>query len=381
MDDSTFQDESTERIPVLGKCLEDFAPHAEEVLDRLEEPEPVDAPEFRMPSFVWVFAGAAAILLLVGYLAYAEGRKRERENSREVIAAVPEAYQPAEKRTLGPPPEAAPPELMEKLAEELPEEGDEEAETVPPRHEASAPEREIAAKTKPESELIEASAPRAEKPSRGFLSGLREWMSARTGPRSSDSIRRGRDFVVRDLDMEMVWVAPLKVWVGKTEVTQRQFQLGGGTVRSRFRGPELPVDSVSWNEAMEFCRRLNESEGKRGRLPEGYHYSLPTEEQWMVFVGDAGPENAVHGGRYEDGTRPPGTKPANNYRLFDVRGNLWEWTSTNYYRRSSYRKALRGGAYANSRKTLMDPRSRYYGARNATYFLYGFRVVLTKKDE
>ena len=69
-------------------------------------------------------------------------------------------------------------------------------------------------------------------------------------------------------------------WLGKYEVTQEQYETIMGTNPSDVKEDVLPVDSVSWNEAMEFCAKLNAQEKAAGRLPEGYEYSLPTESQW-----------------------------------------------------------------------------------------------------
>ena len=52
------------------------------------------------------------------------------------------------------------------------------------------------------------------------------------------------------------------------------------TSPSKFSGANLPVDSVSWNMANEFCQKLNEIESTAGRLPNGWEYQLPTEAQW-----------------------------------------------------------------------------------------------------
>lgn len=210
---------------------------------------------------------------------------------------------------------------------------------------------------------------------------IRSIFSAISGPLpSSASIKRGQSFELKNIGMEMIWIKPLGIWVAKTEVTHRQFELGGGVGKSRFSGPRLAKDSVTWNQAMDFCEKVTAYERRKGRLPDGYHYTLPTEAQWKVYVGDANLENAVYGRRNSEGPLEPGTKPPNNFGLYDVRGNLWEWMQDNFYRRSSYRKALRGGCYSSSAKLIMDTRGRYYGTRNNDYFLYGFRFVLAPED-
>ena len=67
--------------------------------------------------------------------------------------------------------------------------------------------------------------------------------------------------------------------LGKTEVTQGQWQAVMGNNPSRFTGNDrLPVERVSWHDAMAFCDQLNELYA--GTLPSGYRYTLPTEAQW-----------------------------------------------------------------------------------------------------
>ena len=67
-------------------------------------------------------------------------------------------------------------------------------------------------------------------------------------------------------------------WLGKTEVTQALWKAVMGNNPSYFKGDDLPVEKVSWNDAVAFCEKLNEM--KRDTLPAGYHYTLPTEAQW-----------------------------------------------------------------------------------------------------
>ena len=70
--------------------------------------------------------------------------------------------------------------------------------------------------------------------------------------------------------------------IGKDPVTQSQYDEVMGTNPSYFQhaGPDAPVEQVSWEDAMEFCRRLTELDRQSGKLPEGYEYTLPTEAQW-----------------------------------------------------------------------------------------------------
>ena len=69
-------------------------------------------------------------------------------------------------------------------------------------------------------------------------------------------------------------------WMGKYEVTQAQYEAIMGKNPSYFKGADLPVEQVTWYDAMTFCAKLTEQERAAGRLPEGYEYTLPTESQW-----------------------------------------------------------------------------------------------------
>jgi formylglycine-generating enzyme required for sulfatase activity len=109
---------------------------------------------------------------------------------------------------------------------------------------------------------------------------------------------------------------------------------------SGFKGPQNPVEQVSWEDAVEFCRKLSE-------LPEekaaGRVYRLPTEAQWEYacragttteysFGNDA--ESLGDYAWYESNsgehTHPVGEKRANPWGLYDMHGNVWEWCSDWY---------------------------------------------------
>jgi formylglycine-generating enzyme required for sulfatase activity len=127
-------------------------------------------------------------------------------------------------------------------------------------------------------------------------------------------------------------------YMGKHEVTQGQWKKVMGSNPSLDSGckgnDSCPVDSVSWNDAQDFISRLN------GRSSAGT-YRLPTEAEWEYAARSGGKSEKYSGGNDVDpvawfaensGRRnhPAGTKAPNGLGLYDMSGNVWEWTNDWY---------------------------------------------------
>jgi formylglycine-generating enzyme required for sulfatase activity len=132
-------------------------------------------------------------------------------------------------------------------------------------------------------------------------------------------------------------------FVGRYEVTRGQWKEVMGTAPSLDRGctdEGCPVENVSWNDAQEFIRRLN---------AEGGRYRLPTEAEWEYAARSGGKKERYSGGddvkrvawyAENSGRRnhPVGTRAPNGLGIYDMSGNVWEWTNDwyglDYYSRS-----------------------------------------------
>ena len=136
--------------------------------------------------------------------------------------------------------------------------------------------------------------------------------------------------------------------ISKCEITQKQWREVMDKNPSAFKGPNLPVDSVSWEEVQMFIKKLNDR-GK-GR------YRLPTEAEWEYccraggagLFGAAADSEGITVEKIEEfswcrnnagnRTHPVGEKKPNAWGLYDMHGNVWEWC-LDWYGTDFYKKA------------------------------------------
>jgi len=119
-------------------------------------------------------------------------------------------------------------------------------------------------------------------------------------------------------------------YMGVTEVTQAQYEAVMGTNPSKFKGPSNPVDNVTWDEAVEFCRKLSEKTGKAVRLPTEaeWEYACRAGTKTRYSFGDSDSvlgDYAWSGSNSGGMTHPVGQKKPNPWGLYDMHGNVYEW--------------------------------------------------------
>ncbi len=190
---------------------------------------------------------------------------------------------------------------------------------------------------------------------------------------------------------EMRWVEGLKGWVAAEEVSQGVYEAiivnDRGLLSnnpSQFKGKDLPVDSVSWYQADHFCQRLTVEERAAGLVPPGYAYSLPSDEEWSFFVGDAKLEDSINSAAVEQkSTSPVRSGQPNQYGLYNTRGNVWEWCE-NWYTLEILRRAENAGAPVNRDWAGTERKILRGGAwnRSSKYDLdVGYRLAAPPSDD
>ncbi|MEM1242414.1 MAG: SUMF1/EgtB/PvdO family nonheme iron enzyme [Cyanobacteria bacterium P01_H01_bin.26] len=199
--------------------------------------------------------------------------------------------------------------------------------------------------------------------------------------------------------------------MGRYEVTQAQWKAVARMTKvtheleadpSNFKGETRPVEKVSWDDAVEFCKRLSQKTGREYRLPSEaeWEYACRAGTTTPFHFGDTiTPDLANYNGEYTYGAGPKGEYrkqttdvgifPSNAFGLYDMHGNIWEWCQDHWHDNyngaptdgsawisndDTARRMLRGGswyAYPDGCRSA----DRSGSARNFGYTYVGFRVV------
>ena len=185
-----------------------------------------------------------------------------------------------------------------------------------------------------------------------------------------------------------------KFYLGKYPITQEQYQAIMETNPSGFKdNPKNPVECVSWDDAQEFCQKLSEKTGRKYRLPSEaeWEYACRAGTQTRYYFGDDEKQLGEYAWYSENSgrkTHPVGQKKPNNWGVFDMSGNVWEWCEDGWH--NNYQNAptdgsswndnhsqtklrvLRGGSWINAPR---DCRSAYRLNSGLRFNISGFRVV------
>ena len=208
-------------------------------------------------------------------------------------------------------------------------------------------------------------------------------------------------YYARELPQHLVNVSAF--YMGKYPITQSQYLAIMGANPAHFQGAKLPVENVSWHDAQSFCQKLSQKTGKKIGLPSEaqWEYACRAETHTPFHFGETITTDLVNfNGNYTYGNAPKGkylekTTPvgfyrvANDFGLYDMHGNVWEWCLDHFYenyqgapqdggawidKNDSDPRILRGGSWVDNPRYC---RSAYRYRDTADFRVYniGFRVV------
>ncbi|QSV74244.1 MAG: formylglycine-generating enzyme family protein [Aphanizomenon flos-aquae KM1D3_PB] len=190
-------------------------------------------------------------------------------------------------------------------------------------------------------------------------------------------------------------------FMGKFEVTQEQYQQIIGKNPSGFQGKKRPVERVSWDDAIEFCKKLSQKTGRTYRLPSEaeWEYACRAGTTMPFYFGETittdlvnydgdGNYGAAPNGKNRGETTNVGSFPPNAFGLYDMHGNVWEWCQDDWHdnyenapndggvwtSQSGKVKLLRGGSW-NNNPAFCRSANRNYLYRAFRVSNIGFRVV------
>jgi len=243
---------------------------------------------------------------------------------------------------------------------------------------------------------------------------------------------QGNPWTVPELGLKMVWIKPgtftmgnpesekhrrniegpqtqvtvsKGLWLGKFEVTQGEYEklIGSNPSYTKSKGKRAPVETVSWDDAVAFSKKLTDQERQADRLPSNYEYRLPTDAEWeyacragtttRFSYGDDLEYNQLNDyGWYRSNSNNTshlvGEKKPNPWGIYDMHGNVEEWCldyNTDFYwrvsmvdptgTRSGTSRVFRGGSrFSDARYCQSAYRSKDLPSYRSN--VLGFRVAL-----
>ena len=247
--------------------------------------------------------------------------------------------------------------------------------------------------------------PRQRKQAQHFVEDLGNGVTLQMVSVPGGTFQMGSPATEKDRDADESPQHPVSVsafLMGRYVVTQAQYEAIMGKNPSNFKGAKRPVETVSWNAAQEFCKKLSQK--------TGYKYRLPSEAEWE-YACRAGTTTPFHFGETiisalanYNGTviyqsEPKGEKrsqttnvgsfPPNAFGFYDMHGNVWEWCEDVYHENyegaptdgsawnvggKSGRMVLRGGSWFNNPRYCRSA-TRVNGVAGERDDDNGFRVV------
>ena len=189
--------------------------------------------------------------------------------------------------------------------------------------------------------------------------------------------------------------------LSKFPVTQELYEAITDKNPSTFNGDRLPVETVSWIEAVSFCNELSEYLGKEKCYEmdlasetttlnlSANGFRLPTEAEWQ-YACQAGTKETRYGelheiawykGNSNNRTQAVGLKKPNGWGLYDMLGNVWEWCSDIYDETvyGSYR-VFRGGGWCDQERSVMATTRRRSHPVSFKIDDLGFRIATHSKE-
>ncbi len=177
-------------------------------------------------------------------------------------------------------------------------------------------------------------------------------------------------------------------YMGKYPVTQAQWQaVMGDNNPAEFKGDNRPVENVYWDDAVKFCEKLSKLTKQTYRLPSEaeWEYACRAGTTTPFYFGETITSDLANYNQNINKTTNVGNYPANEFGLYDMHGNVWEWcadgwndnyknapTDGRVWGNNNKNRVLRGGSWFNSPNNV---RSAFRNRVNLRFNSFGFRVV------